>query len=52
MVRTIADLDAMTIEEAQALPVADRDQILDLVIGAGRHQATDETSYRIGLYSD
>ncbi len=52
MARTLADLDAMTIEEAHALSVTDRDQILDLIIDAGRNQATGETSHRIGLYSD
>jgi hypothetical protein len=52
MAHTLADLDAMTIEEAHALSVTDRDQILDLIIDAGRNQATGETSHRIGLYSD
>lgn len=52
MAHTLAELDAMTIEEAQSLSLSERDQILDLIIEAGRKQATNETSHRIGLYSD
>src|SRR3712207_713988 len=49
---TLADLDAMTMEEAQALPFAERDQLLDLIIAAGRKESTDAVSYRTGLYCD
>jgi 2-iminobutanoate/2-iminopropanoate deaminase len=49
---TLADLDAMTMEKAQALPFEERDQLLDLIIADGRHQATDAVSHRIGLYCD
>ena len=48
----LAELDAMSLEEAQALPFQDRDQLLDLIIADGRGQSTDMTSYRTGLYSD
>ena len=49
---TLAELDAMSLEEAQALPFQDRDQLLDLIIADGRGQSTDMTSYRTGMYSD
>ena len=49
---TLADLDAMSIDEAQALKFEERDALLDLVIADGRHQTTDLDSYRIGLYGD
>ncbi len=49
---TLADLDALSIEEAQALPFAERDRLLDLIISDGRHDATNSVSYRTGLYSD
>ncbi len=49
---TLADLDAMSIEEAQGLPFAERDGLLDLIIAEGRHDATAAVSYRTGLYSD
>lgn len=52
MPHTLADLDAMSIEEANALPFEDRDALLDLIIADGRHQSTGEDSYRVGLYSD
>ena len=52
MTNTLADLDAMSIEEANALPFEDRDRLLDLIIADGRHQSTGEDSYRVGLYSD
>ena len=52
MALTLADLDAMAIPEAQALPVAQRDLLLDLVIADGRGNTTDLHSYRTGLYSD
>ena len=49
---TLADLDFMSIAEAQDLPVPERDRLLDLVIASGRRQSTDQVSYRTGLYSD
>ena len=49
---SLADLDAMSIEEAQALPYAERDHLLDLIIADGRGQSTDMVSYRTGLYCD
>ena len=52
MACTLADLDAMSLEQAQALPFAERDQLLDLIIADGRHQSTDAMSYRVGLYCD
>ena len=52
MTYTLADLDAMSIEDAQALPFEERDALLDLIIADGRHQTTDLDSYRVGLYGD
>ncbi len=52
MTYSLADLDAMSIEEAQALSFDERDALLDLIIADGRHQTTDMDSYRIGLYGD
>ena len=52
MPTTLADLDAMSIDEANALPFEERDRLLDLIIADGRRQATDSTSYRTGLYGD
>lgn len=49
---TLANLDAMSLEEAQALSFEERDHLLDLVIAAGRGESTGMTSYRTGLYSD
>jgi 2-iminobutanoate/2-iminopropanoate deaminase len=49
---TLAQLDSMTIEVAQGLPFADRDELLDLIVADGRKQATATESYRTGLYSD
>ena len=49
---TLAQLDAMSIQEAQALPYEERDRLLDLIIDDGRHYATDSVSYRTGMYSD
>lgn len=49
---TLADLDAMSIQEAQDLPFEQRDGLLDLIIADGRHYATDSVSYRTGMYSD
>ena len=49
---TLTDLDALSIEDANALPFDDRDHLLDLIIADGRRQSTDQHSYRVGLYSD
>lgn len=49
---TLDQLDTMTIDEAQALPFADRDALLDLIIADGRKRSTADVSHRIGLYSD
>ena len=48
----LAGLDAMTIEQAQALPFDDRDQLLDLIITYGLNQSTETQFYRVGLYCD
>jgi enamine deaminase RidA (YjgF/YER057c/UK114 family) len=52
MPHTLTELDAMTLGEAQVLPFADRDRLLDLIIADGRHQSTEMASYRVGLYCD
>jgi enamine deaminase RidA (YjgF/YER057c/UK114 family) len=52
MAYTLADLDAMSIDQAQALPYAERDALLDLIIADGRRQSTELVSYRTGLYCD
>ena len=52
MAHTLADLDAMSLGEAQALPFEERDRLLDLIIAEGRHQSTEQMSYRVGLYCD
>ena len=52
MAYNLAELDAMSIEEAQSLPLEERELLLDIIIADGRHQATDEVSHRIGLYGD
>jgi enamine deaminase RidA (YjgF/YER057c/UK114 family) len=52
MAHTLADLDAMSIAEAQALPFDQRNGLLDMIIADGRHQSTDMVSYRNGLYCD
>ena len=52
MALTLADLDALEIAEAQALPMVERDQLLDLIIADGRGHTTNIESYRTGLYSD
>lgn len=49
---TLAELDAMSIDEANALSFKERDRLLDLIIADGRRQSTDAVSYRTGLYSD
>ena len=49
---TLDDLDAMTIDEAQGLPFADRDALLDLIIADGRKRSTTDISHRVGLYHD
>ncbi len=52
MAHTLAELDAMSLEEAQSLSFEERDRLLDLIIADGRHQSTDQMSYRVGLYCD
>ena len=52
MTYTLNDLDAMIIEEANALSFEERDALLDLIIADGRKQTTELHSYRIGLYGD
>ena len=52
MAYTLPDLDAMTLPEAQCLDFGQRDKLLDLIIADGRHQSTDQQSYRVGLYCD
>ena len=52
MAFTLADLDALSIAEAQVLPLAERDRLLDLIIEDGRGHSTDLVSFRTGLYCD
>lgn len=52
MAHTLSELDAMSIEEVNALPFEERDALLDLIIADGRKQTTSLHSYRIGLYGD
>ena len=52
MALTLADLDSLGLEEAQALSFAERDQLLDRIIADGRKQSTDRMSHRVGLYCD
>ena len=49
---TLDNLDAMSIEQAQALSFEERDMLLDLIIADGRHDATGSVSYRTGMYTD
>ena len=49
---TLDELDAMSIEQAQALPFEERDSLLDLIIADGRNDATGSVSYRTGMYTD
>ncbi len=52
MAYTLADLDALAMDAAQALTFAERDRLLDLIIADGRQQSTEAVSYRTGLYCD
>ena len=52
MAYTLADLDSMSLEQAQALPFAERDRLLDLAIADGRKVSTGMESFRTGLYCD
>ncbi|MCH8921519.1 MAG: hypothetical protein IIA67_00045, partial [Planctomycetes bacterium] len=52
MTNTLSQLDSMALEEAHALPVGERDQLLDQIIADGRRQSTGLDSYRVGLYGD
>ena len=49
---TLEQLDALSIEQAQAHSFEERDALLDLIIADGRHEATDSVSYRTGMYTD
>ena len=49
---TLDGLDAMSIEQAQALSFEERDSLLDLIIADGRHETTGSVSYRSGMYTD
>lgn len=49
---TLADLDEITVDQAQALSFQIRDALLDLILADGRHDATGAGSYRTGLYTD
>ena len=49
---TLEKLDAMSIEQAQALSFQERDALLDLIIADGRHDATGLVSYRSGMSTD
>ena len=49
---TLGNLDAMSIEQAQALSFEERGFLLDLIIADGRHDATGSVSYRTGMYTD
>ena len=52
MAYTLADLDSMSLDQAQTLPFAERDRLLDLVIADGRKDSTQMESFRTGLYCD
>ena len=52
MAVTLSELDAMSIIDAQALNLVEREQLLDLLIASGRGQSTEMLSYRNGLYCD
>ena len=52
MASTLTHLDARSVADAQALPPAVRDRLLDLIIADGRKQSTEMVSYRTGLYCD
>ena len=52
MACSLADLDSMSLEQAQSLPFAERDRLLDLAIADGRKVSTGMESFRTGLYSD
>jgi len=49
---TLKQLDEMSIGQAQALPFADQDLLLDLIIADGLHDAAGSVSYRSGMYTD
>ena len=50
--RTLSELDAMSIDQAQALSFDERDVLLDLIIADGLHDATPSNSFRSGMYTD
>jgi len=49
---TLENLDALSIEQAQALSFEERSSLLDLIIADGRHDATGSVSFRTGMYTD
>ena len=50
--RTLSELDARSIEQAQARSFDERDALLDLIIADGLHDATPSNSFRSGMYTD
>ena len=50
--RTLSELDARSIEQAQARSFDERDALLDLIIADGLHDATPSNSFRSGMYID
>ena len=50
--RTLSELDAMSIDQAQALSFDERNALLDLIIADGLHDATPSNSFRSGMYID
>ena len=52
MPSSLAELDNMSLSEAQSLPFQGRDELLNLIIQDGRKQASPVTSFRTGLYCD
>lgn len=51
-VKTLEQLDALSIEQAQSISLNERDALLDLIIADGRREATDSVSHRTGMYTD
>jgi 2-iminobutanoate/2-iminopropanoate deaminase len=49
---TLQDLDKMPVEEAQNLPFATRDKLLDLVIADGRKIGGKQPARQVGLMCD
>ena len=49
---TLKDLDKMSIDEAQKLPFAERDMLLDLVLADGRKVGGKQPARQVGLMCD